>query len=540
MYTKKTTKRKEIFFNQVLAFDEIDRLFDPKALTQFTHYTKDGKQSVTKIKRQPDGTPAENLIIKGNNLIALHSLKTQFKGKVKLIYIDVPFNTGNDSFAYNDKFNRSTWLTFMKNRLEVAKELLSDDGVIFIHCDYNEDGYLRVLLDEIFTEENFVANIAVRSSTPSGTKTAHREKKIIKQKDTILFYKKNSIQLKPQYYAREHWDTHYSLFLSKTEQGYKFTKLIDLLKENGFSYDSLDEIDPRNEEIRKFIVNNKNSIGRLQSHKNKELENLSRTKYKDKIYEHIIDDKTVGIYFNGSVFTPIAQGLKDIIVGKVLKEYWGILLCDFWDDIDFQNTQNEGGISFPTGKKPEALLYRIIDMTTKEGDIVLDYHLGSGTTAAVAHKMKRQYIGIEQMNYIENLAVTRLNKVIEGEQSGISKALNWQGGGEFIYCELAQWNEEAKEQILFCKNFAELHRLFEEIAGKYFLKYTVSVAEFSNIMQEADFQLLSLDEQKKMVLEILDLNQMYISASEMNDEIFSNTISDEDKKLTRVFYGEIL
>ncbi|HHV6359626.1 TPA: DNA methyltransferase, partial [Haemophilus influenzae] len=139
----------------------------------------------------------------------------QFKGKVKLIYIDVPFNTGNDSFGYNDKFSRSTWLTFMKNRLEVAKDLLADDGVIFVHCDYNEDSYLRVLLDEIFTEDNFVANVAVRSSTPSGTKTAHKDKKIIKQKDTILFYKNNNLKLKPQYSARETWDTHYSLFLIK-------------------------------------------------------------------------------------------------------------------------------------------------------------------------------------------------------------------------------------------------------------------------------------------------------------------------------------
>ena len=462
----------------------------------------------------------------------------QFKGTVKLIYIDVPFNTGNDSFGYNDKFSRSTWLTFMKNRLEVAKDLLADDGVIFVHCDYNEDGYLRVLLDEIFTEDNFVANVAVRSSTPSGTKTAHKDKKIIKQKDTILFYKNNNLKLKPQYSARETWDTHYSLFLIKEKNGtYKFLKLIDILKENGFSYNSLDEIDPRSEKIRKFIVENKNNIGRLQSHKNKELDKLSREKYKDEIYEHFIDGKFAGIYFNGQVFTPISQGLKEIIVGKTLKYYWSILVCDFWEDIDFQNTQNEGGISFPTGKKPEALLHRIIDMTTQEGDIVLDYHLGSGTTAAVAHKMGRQYIGIEQMDYIETLAVERLKKVIDGEQGGISKAVNWQGGGEFVYCELTPFNETAKALIQNADNFDRLQSVFNELCEHYFLKYTLSVNEFSNIMKEAEFQALSLDEQKQMMLEMLDLNQLYVNLSDMEDSQFDDALSNEDKDLTKQFYG---
>ncbi|MFZ7307479.1 DNA methyltransferase, partial [Avibacterium avium] len=198
LYTKLTRKRQEIFFNQILAFDEIDRLLDAKAFSNFARYTKDGKQPVKEIKRRSDGTPAENLIIKGNNLIALHSLAKQFKGKVKLIYIDPPYNTGNDGFKYNDKFNHSTWLTFMKNRLEIAKELLADDGVIFVQCDYNEDAYLRVLMDEIFGRDNFISNIAVKSSTPSGTKTAHKDKKIIKQKDTLLMYKKNEISITPQ------------------------------------------------------------------------------------------------------------------------------------------------------------------------------------------------------------------------------------------------------------------------------------------------------------------------------------------------------
>lgn len=539
LYTKKSRKRQEIFFNQVLAFDEIDRLLDPKALSHFSRYTQNGKQPVGTLKRHSDGTLAENLIIKGNNLVALHTLLvTKFKGKVKLIYIDVPFNTENDSFAYNDKFNRSTWLTFMKNRIEVAKTLLADNGVIFVHCDYNEDGYLRVLLDEIFTEDNFVANIAVRSSTPSGTKTVHKDKKIIKQKDTILVYKNGSIKLNPQYIARTEWDSHYSRFITKKNNEYILADVIDILKNEGVIFNSFQELNPTKENIRKFLEKYKDNICTLQSHKNKDADKISRERFKDKIYEHKINGITEGLYFNGRVVSTISSSINDILYRKQMKKYWGILLCDFWEDIDFQNTQNEGGISFPTGKKPEALLHRIIDMTTQEGDIVLDYHLGSGTTAAVAHKMNRQYIGIEQMDYIETLAVERLKKVIDGEQSGISKAVNWQGGGEFVYFELAAFNENAKDLILACEDFDSLKTLFNELCSRYFLKYTLSIKEFADIMQEAEFQALSLDEQKQMMLEMLDLNQLYVNVSDMEDSQFDDVLSDEDKNLTLQFYGE--
>lgn len=148
--TNEEEKRKEIFFNEILAQDEIDRLFDPKVLTNWKRYTPDGEEKVTEIKRDENGTIKENLIIKGNNLLTLHALKTQFRGKVKLIYIDPPYNTGNDSFGYNDNFNHSSWLTFMKNRLEVARMLLREDGVIFVQCDDNEAGYIKVLMDEVF------------------------------------------------------------------------------------------------------------------------------------------------------------------------------------------------------------------------------------------------------------------------------------------------------------------------------------------------------------------------------------------------------
>lgn len=186
--------------------------------------------------------------------------------------------------------------------------------------------------------------------------------------------------------------------------------------------------------------------------------------------------------------------------------------------------------------KNESLMELIIEISTNENDIVLDYHLGSGTTAAVAHKMNRQYIGIEQMDYIETLAVERLKKVIDGEQGGISKAVNWQGGGEFVYAELAPFNETAKQQILTCENSDNIKTLFEDLCERYFLKYNVSVDEFGQIIQEPEFQSLPLDEQKQMVLEMLDLNQMYVSLSEMDDEQFAGCLNDDDKALSRAFY----
>lgn len=186
--------------------------------------------------------------------------------------------------------------------------------------------------------------------------------------------------------------------------------------------------------------------------------------------------------------------------------------------------------------KPEELIQDFITITTNENDIVLDYHLGSGTTAAVAHKMNRQYIGIEQMDYIETLAVERLKKVIDGEQGGISKAVNWQGGGEFVYAELAPFNETAKQQILACEDSDGIKTLFEGLCERYFLKYNVSINEFSQTIQEPEFQSLPLDEQKQMVLEMLDLNQMYVSLSEMDDEQFAGCLNDDDKALSRAFY----
>ncbi|HFA2421015.1 TPA: site-specific DNA-methyltransferase, partial [Neisseria gonorrhoeae] len=260
LYTKLTRKRQEIFFNQTLAFDEIDRLFDAKAFSKFSRHTADGKQPVGEIKRRSDGTPAENLIIKGNNLIALHSLAKQFKGKVKLIYIDPPYNTETDSFAYNDKFSHSTWLTFMKNRLEIAKELLKDDGLIFVQCDDKEQAYLKVLLDETFTRENFINCIAVKMSEPSGNKMAHTSHRLPKIKEYILIYKNKNIKLNPIREQKSEWDNEYNIFLENfTQEDKKFIDLIvnSQTENKEINGNTLKEIDILLKKISPISVNQK-------------------------------------------------------------------------------------------------------------------------------------------------------------------------------------------------------------------------------------------------------------------------------------------
>ena len=503
------SKRKEIFFNEVLAADEIDRLTDEKALVNFKRF--DGNNNHVgieqcsvptnkgniKINRDKNGTIQENLIIKGNNLLALHSLKKQFAKKVKLIYIDPPYNTGNDGFKYNDNFNHSTWLTFMKNRLEVARELLRDDGVIFVQCDDNEQAYLKVLMDEVFGRENFV-NCVIWRKVLSAKKQSNYLSKI--KEYCLIYSKKGLFQLNKVFLEAE---------LKKDHKNYSY------IEENtNRRYGSFDFTQKGQGEARYFD-------GKL----------LEPPKGKHWIWgQDKIDE---GLQNNLIIFTK--NGIPR--VKRYLDEKEGDPLSDLWIDeqVKIISANDSQRIEFD-GQKPEALLQRIIEIATQKGDIVLDYHLGSGTTAAVAHKMGRQYIGVEQMDYIEPIAVERLKKVIAGEQGGISKAVKWQGGGSFIYCELAKHNEQAKEHILACESLEELKTFFDEMVENYFLNYNLKIKAFQEqVINEEAFKNLSLEKQKQMFCTMLDNNQMYVCRSEMEDEKYG--ISEEDREMTREFYN---
>lgn len=234
--TKEDQKRNEIFFNEVLAKDEIDRLFDPKALVNWKRHTAKGEEKVKELKRDKDGTIRENLIIKGNNLLSLHSLKEQFTGKVKLIYIDPPYNIGKGDFGYNDNFNHSTWLTFIKNRLKIAYELLAEDGAIFVQIDHHEVAYLNALMDEIFGSENKVQIISVKVSAASGFKAVNPGP--IDVTEFILFYTKNKSKFVFQKnYIETGYHKNYNLYLEKTGniENWKLVPLKDkVIKENGY------------------------------------------------------------------------------------------------------------------------------------------------------------------------------------------------------------------------------------------------------------------------------------------------------------------
>ena len=458
-WKEQKTKRKEIFFNEVLARDEIDRLEEPKAFYKWERFTAKGGEKVKEIKRDKSGTIKENFVIKGNNLLALHSLRAEFTGKIKLIYIDPPYNTGSDSFAYNDNFNHSAWLTFMKNRLEVARDLLRDDGLIFVQIGHTEQAYLKLLMDEVFGRSRFVNEITWKKY--SGVKN-QASKKLTTQQETIFLYSKTE---------------NYSINMQYNQLSEDYVK---------HEYKHIDENGRRYAKLR----------GRG--------------------------------YQGGGKNTKI----------KYLDENLGSPITTLWDEDYLQiSTSSSEKIDDFTGQKPEALLKRIIGISTLEGDLVLDYHAGTGTTCAVAHKMNRQWIGVEQLDYSENNPEERMKGVVAGDKTGISKEVNWKGGGDFIYIQLAKWNEEAKVKITEAKSYEELAKLFGGLCEKYFLNYNVRVKDFKeSVIKSEEFKKLSLIEQKKMFVKMLDLNQMYVNFSERNDEKYD--LAKEDIALSEEFYKQ--
>ena len=201
---------------------------------------------------------------------------------------------------------------------------------------------------------------------------------------------------------------------------------------------------------------------------------------------------------------------------------------------DYNNVSIEGGVSFRNGKKLESLLYFLISIFTEPSDIVLDYHFGSGTTGAVAHKIGRRYIGLEQMEYIKTISAQRLINVINGDQTGISEDVNWQGGGSFVYCELATANQRFVDEIVKAESTDELKRIWEAMQESGFLSWKVEPKTFNENVKE--FEELSLDEQKFFLMECLDKNLLYVPLSEINNKEFE--VSEEDKKLNAEFYDK--
>jgi adenine-specific DNA-methyltransferase len=489
---KEDVKRNEVFYNETLAPDEIDRLFEPKVLTNFKKIDKEGEHKVEQITEQ------DNLIIKGNNLLALHSLKKKFQGKVKLIYIDPPYNTGNDGFNYNDSFNHSTWLTFMKNRLEIAKTFLKDDGVIFVQADYNEAHYLKILLDEVFGRDKFINEIIWKRKFGNANET----RRFATAFDNIYLYAKtenyhiNLIKEKNSKHVQEYIK---SRFTRKDSEGQHKGRL-------WMPYPLANPGKPTKSLLYEYKGYNSPPKGwRMTKESLVKLDNEERLYFpKDK-----------------------SQRIQE---KKFLDEYEGQPVDALWTDIFVINSQSNEAVDFD-GQKPEDLLRRIILIGSNQNDLVMDYHLGSGTTAAVAHKLGRQYIGIEQLGYKQNGGVTRLKKVIAGEQNGISKAVGWKGGGSFVYMELKQWNEKYIRNIQEAKTVKDILIIFKKMKQEAFFRYEVDLSKFD----KKQLSELPLEDQKRILIECLDKNHLYVNYSETEDTTYK--IPLEEKRVNKQFYG---
>ncbi len=493
-----STKSKELFYHEILHKKEIDTLLKKKALCRFEMHGEGDLESALKDKNT-------NYLIKGNNLIALHSLKKKFAKQVKCIYIDPPYNTGNDSFNYNDNFNHSSWLVFMKNRLEAAREFLSDDGVIFVQCDDNEQAYLKVLMDEIFGRDNFV--------------------------NTIIWEKKYS----PQNDAKWFSDNHDFILLYAKDKGIWRPNLLPRTSEMDARYKNLDNDErgawkPSDCLVKTYMASYDYSIttpsGKVVTPPKGRCWMTSKENF-----QKLVDDNRIYFGRNGDNVPSLKRFLSEVKQGTTPLTIWKYTEVGHNQDATKQLLVLFNNVKLFDTPKPEALLQRILEISTKENDLVLDFFAGSGTTCAVAHKMKRRYIGIEQMDYIETITKERLKKVIEGEQGGISKKCDFKGGGSFVYAELKEVNLEVKKQILNANSANECLKIFNDLNDRFLKRADCKIGE----IHSEEFQNLDLNEQKRIYCALLDSNEDYLNLGDIDEDAWG--MDKITKKYNEIFYS---
>ena len=419
----------------------------------------------------PNGKPWKgNMLIHGDNLLALKALEQDFAGQVKCIFIDPPYNIDAANEHYDDFVEHSKWLSLIKPRLEILRNLLDDRGAIFIQIGDEEQAYLKVLCDEVFGRSNFLNMISVNMKSGAGASGGGEDKRLKKNCEFILVYAKKYAELVPFipiYDYREMYDVVESYRKAKISWHYNSV----LVNEGEREYVT-STYDGEGNEIKIFSRKNAiiKSIRQVMVDENiteketyykyanrifeaKDAQSSIRTRVKEAKKEKGILDDVVSIEYiprsgknKGKVYEQFYKGdscrlfawLGDIgeFIDGILykKERQGT----YWNMTSYlNNLTKEGTVLFPNGKKPEALINRIFEMCTASGDLVLDSFLGSGTTAAVAHKMGRRWIGVELGDHAYTHCAVRMRKVIEGEQGGISKSQNWKGGGGFKFYELA-------------------------------------------------------------------------------------------------------
>lgn len=423
-------------------------------------------------KSKSYGDPSsENMLIHGDNLIALQALQQDFSGRIKCIYIDPPYNTGSAFEHYDDNLEHSIWLSLMKARLVLLRDLLSEDGSIWIQIDDEEQAYLKVICDEVFGRSNFVNMISVNMKNIAGVSGGGEDKRLKKNCEYILIYAKE-YSLLPLFNGPYVY-TEISDLVQQYEEEGKSWKYTTVLLNPGEKEFFGSTVDGDGNEIKVFLRKNpemmsirqvaiRDGITEKEAYQKygvsifqtTNAQSSIRTRIMDYRKENSIEEDLLSIEYvpktgknRGVVYEQFYKGDKcrlfvwlrdtsEVIDGELFKKD---LQGTYWDmNAWMKNLTKEGSVEFGNGKKPEQLVRQIIEMTTSPGEWVLDSFLGSGTTAAVATKMKRNWIGVELGNHAYTHCKVRLDRVINGEDmGGISKAVDWHGGGGYHFYELA-------------------------------------------------------------------------------------------------------
>ena len=385
-----------------------------------------------------------NMLIHGDNLLALKALEQEYAGRVKCIYIDPPFNTKQIFDNYDDNLEMSIWLNLMSARINMLHTLLSNDGTLFVHIDDDNLPYLTLVLDQVFGRKNRLYLVTFKQGSATGHKSINPG--CVTTTNYILIYAKNKPAWKPNHVFtnRGERDTRYNNFIANVSEPADKWQIITLTEayatHKGMTLaEARSYIRKMPADIDSFVLEHSDAVVQLVNPdyksvgaETREYINLSR-RNPGKIYVQHREGLSDFVLINGKRIIPYRNKLK-YIDGEFVT---GEPLTTLWDDILSNNIHNEGGVEFPKGKKPEALIKRCLELVTESGDLVLDSFLGSGTTAAVAQKMGRQYIGIEIGEQAYTHCKKRLDSVIDGEQGGISQAVNWHGGGGYKFYELA-------------------------------------------------------------------------------------------------------
>lgn len=527
----------DAFLNEVIEKDEIDRLFDKKILINSKKYDRNGEKDINSFNIEKD-----NLIIKGNNLVALHTLSNLYVRKVKLIYLDPPYFFNNKQedkvFPYNSNFRLSTWLVFLKNRFSVALGMLEDGGFFVVQMNDYGVFHLKILLDEIFANTNggFVNDVIVKMSDLSGPKMSHVSKKIPKIKEHILIYTNDYLKatLNP-IRIKGSWDNsitnkRYTSFVNKRGSNdpkeWEYTTVKAHLSKIGIEYGS--------EKATNYLLQHADCVFRTATNST-----LSKMAKKEK--------------FNPKVFTKVktTSGLTKFVykneevlfANSKLRNVNGELMptepiSDVWDDIALNDLSNEGGINFSNGEKPERLLKRIIELTTNKNDLILDFFMGSATTQAVALKLGRRFIGLEQMDYVHNVSIKRLLNVIGGDSRGISKEVKWRGGGTFVYAELMPKNMSYLQDLISAKTFDEMHEIYKRMLSGIGESQEAADISFKADLHkiEWDTDKVKFEDQKRLLIKLLDKNDLYYNYSEIDDKNVQKLLSNSDYQFNKSFY----